>query len=308
MNIEREARENIRREVTSHGGEVDFFRHNGEITRAVIRWCGRSREVRFKRVSSQPQVMRSIMADTRREMRNLGIIDRDKGREPIRSNQVGAIGAKLLEAVKKAVPEEFAPPPAPVRVPESEVEIDVGSDEDEIDEVDDDWRLPEANFLCPDEIASLRAAGNRVKSQIAPPSKETKPMTEFVAATSGANPPMANGKAEAPEVKTAGTAGTAGTGIKLSHAQVFAATKLMIEHGRSGTDGIFVWDQGWNDERVHREIGAKSSVLAVTMLRKKGGLKLASEVHTPAKSDSARIEALEKMVGELKARLDAVGA
>lgn len=295
MNIEREARENIRREVTSRGGAVDFYRHNGDVTRAVIKWLGKSREVRFKRVSGQPHVMRSIMSDTRREMRNLGIIDRDKGRAPIRESQVGAIGAKLLEAVKKAAPEEFAAPPEP------EIEMDVGSaDDDENREFDGRYDLPEDAILCPDEIASRR--------QPVPP-QETRPMKEQ-AATSTPHPVphpngAGNGQKEAQkEPKAVETV----VGGKLKNLEVMDATKLMLRHGDTADGGVYSYHEGWTDERVHREIGTKASVLAVVTLRKSGGMRLASEIKALTKSDTARIEALEREVVDLKARLLAAGA
>lgn len=304
MNIEREARENIRREVSAYpGAEVQFYRHNGEILRAVIRWHGKSREVRFRRTSHQPHVMRAIISDTRREMRDLGIIPRDRAREPLKAAQVGVIGAKLLDAVKKAAPEAFAPPPPPPHPP-PEPEIDVGGPEDEGDDYNGYFQVPQdTGPLCPDEIAARRHQPSTAFAAVPPQPKETKTMTQLAEASLPFPPdlPKSNGNGHAQNGKP----------VKMSHTDVVAATKLLLKHGSVGPGGIYTYVDGWGDERVRAESNTAATVQSIIKLRRDPGNgfgRLATERKVPPLAEADRLTALEKQIDDLKKRLDAVGA
>lgn len=284
QNIEREAKDNIRREVTAYAGaDVQFYRTDrGDAVRAVIQYRGKSREVRFWRVTNQGQAMKSIIFDTRRQMRDLGIIDREKGRQPVR--HVGIIGEKLLDAVKKAAPEAFAPPPTAVQLhPMPEPEIDVGTEDDEPD--DPTYMDFDRNFLCPDEIAE-RTQRNQ----------EKPPMTEPAAP-------------EAPQAKANGTNGhtAAPTGVvknKLAKLEVVALTKLLMRHGATDeATGIYAYNEGWSDERLHAELKTKAAPHVVSETRRDGFGKLASEVKAKSRTDADRIGELEARVAKLEADL-----
>lgn len=281
QNIEREAKDNIRREVTAYpGANVAFYRTDkGDAVRAVIQYRGRSREVRFWRMSSQAHAMRSIISDTRRQMRDLGIIDRDKGRHPIR--HVGVIGDKLIAAVKKAAPESFAPP-APEPDTEPVIDIDVGSADQENDERD--LYVVIDDFLCPDAIAER----NRATRQ------ETRPMKTTSDSASAEPIPQSNGA----------NGHAAVTKNKLTKQEVVALTKLLLRVGATDEKtGLYAYQEGWGDEQVHKALGTKANLSVVSDTRKDYFGKLASEMKAAKLTDAARIELLEARVSELEKQL-----
>lgn len=106
MLIEREARRAIRAEIEPfepQGASVSFRADRNDRVRATIVWKGKPHLLYFKRVGTGRNDIKSIVTETRRAMRQLGI-PLDKATR----QQVGSLGEILREAL--------APPPPATRI------------------------------------------------------------------------------------------------------------------------------------------------------------------------------------------------